>query len=100
MSPETIFNLHLILGYVAVAALLRRVHPAPAQVDGPGRSATRHRYTAQLPLLRARLYSSRRRRPESARRWLRRVRRLLGPGNRGARHAGASHGKDTSALLA
>jgi hypothetical protein len=34
-----------------VAALLRRVHPARAQVDGPGRSATRHRYAAQLPLV-------------------------------------------------
>jgi hypothetical protein len=83
-----------------VAALLRRVHPSRAQVDGPGRSATRHRYAAQLPLLRARLYSSRRRRPESASRWLRHVRRLLRPGSRGARHPGASHGKDTSALLA
>jgi hypothetical protein len=31
-----------------VAALLRRVHPARAQVDGPGRSATRHRYAAQI----------------------------------------------------
>ena len=31
---------------------------AEAQVDGPGRSATRHRYSAQLPLLRARLHPS------------------------------------------
>jgi hypothetical protein len=31
---------------------------AQAQVDGPGRSATRHRYFAQLPLLRACLHYS------------------------------------------
>src|SRR5260370_2612172 len=82
-----------------VAALLRRVHPAAAQVDGTGRSATRHCYSAQLPLLRARLYPSRRRRPESARRWLRHVRRLLGPGNWGARHPCPSHVTNTPALL-
>jgi hypothetical protein len=34
-----------------VAALLRRVHPAPAQGNGPGPSATRRRYAAQLPVL-------------------------------------------------
>jgi hypothetical protein len=56
-----------------VAALLRRVRYAQAKVDGPGRSATCHRYAAQLPLLRARLYPSRRRRPESANRWLRQL---------------------------
>ena len=55
MSPETIFNLHLILGYVAWLLLLpRSLPPAQAQVQGPGRRATRHRYSAQLSLLRAR----------------------------------------------
>src|SRR5579862_6972427 len=45
-----------------VAALLPRLHPAQAQVDGHGRSATSHRYTEQLPLFRAGLYSPGRRR--------------------------------------
>jgi hypothetical protein len=35
-----------------VAALLRRLRHAQAYVDGPDRGATRHRYAAQLPLLR------------------------------------------------
>jgi hypothetical protein len=35
-----------------VAALLQRLLHAQAKVDGHGRSATRHRYVAQLPLLR------------------------------------------------
>ena len=33
MSPETIFNLHLISRLCRVAALLQRVRPAEAQVD-------------------------------------------------------------------
>ena len=42
-------------GLCRVAALLRRVHHArEAQGDGPGRSAPRHRYSQQLPVLRAR----------------------------------------------
>src|SRR3974390_985796 len=46
-----------------VAALLWYVLLAKAQGDGPDRSATCHRYSAQLPFFRARLHHSRRRRP-------------------------------------
>src|SRR5438477_1011167 len=81
-----------------VASLLRRVRYAQAQINGPGRSATRHRHSAQLPLLRAGLYPSGRGRQSA--RPLRQLRRLLGPGNRGAGHPCPSHRKDTSALLA
>jgi hypothetical protein len=49
MSPATIFRIHL--GLRAVAALRERVSLALAQVDGPARSAARHCYSAQLPLL-------------------------------------------------
>ena len=96
MLPETIFQSASRLGYVAWL-LCFGVYILPRlRVDGPVRSATRHRYAAQLPLLRARLYSSRRRRPEFACRWLRHVRRLLGPCDRGSGHAGASHGQSAS----
>jgi hypothetical protein len=41
-----------------LSALLQRVRPAQTQVDGPFRSTPRYRDSAQLSLLRARLYSS------------------------------------------
>ena len=53
-----------------VAALLRRVCLALAQVDGRARSASCHRHSAQLPLLRARLHPSWHRQPGPAG-WLR-----------------------------
>ena len=46
-----------------LSALFQRVRPAQTQVDGPARSTPRHRDFAHLSLLRARLYSSWRRRP-------------------------------------
>jgi hypothetical protein len=46
MSPATIFQIHLVLGYVPVAALLRRLYLAETQVDEPDRGASRHRYPA------------------------------------------------------
>src|SRR5271154_5235228 len=42
-----------------VAALLRRIRLALAQVDRPGHRAARHRHPAQLPLLRTGLHPSR-----------------------------------------
>ena len=68
-----------------VAALFWRVRLAQAQGDGPGRSATCHRYSAQLPFFRACLRHSRRRWPQSAGRF-RHVRRLWRLRNRGAGH--------------
>jgi hypothetical protein len=60
--------------------------------------APRDRHSAQLPLLRTRLHPSRLRRPQLAF-WLRRVRRLLRPGNRTVGHAGAPEREQTPALL-
>jgi len=56
MSQETIFNMHLILGYVAWLLCFRAyLLPRLKSMD----QVEAHRDPAQLPLLRARLYSSR-----------------------------------------
>ena len=68
MSPATVFWIHLVLGYVAWLLFFERIRLAQAQNDGLGGIATRHRHSAQLPLLRARLYSSGRHWPQSSRR--------------------------------
>ena len=99
MSPQTHLPTASRSRLCCVVALLRRLHSAQAQVDGPSRSAPRNRDPAQLSLLRARLYSSWRRRSQPAR-WFRHVRRLRRLGDRVAGHVGASHGTDTSAFLA
>ena len=99
MSPESIFLMHLVLGYVAWLLCFRvYVLPRLKSMDRV-RSATGHRYSAQLPLLWTCLHPSRRCRPRSSRS-LRHVRRVLGLGNWVAGYAGTSDGKHTSAVLA
>lgn len=51
MSPDTIFNILLVLGYVACLLCFSVYFWPQAQVDGRFRSATRDRYYSQLPLL-------------------------------------------------
>jgi hypothetical protein len=93
MSPESIFNLQLILGYVAWILCFRAyVLPRLKSMD----QVAAHRAIATVHSL-AGLYSSRCRRQSA--RWLRHVLRPLGPGNPDARHPRASYDKDTSALL-
>ena len=99
MSPEIIFNLHLILGYVAWllcfgAYILPRLKSMD-QVAAQRAIATLHsfRFFGLVFILPGVVGPNL---PAQ----LRHVRRLLGPGNRSARHPRASHGKDTSALLA
>src|ERR1700674_2775140 len=71
----------------ARTASLESAHLAAAQSDGPVQSTTCDRYSAQLPLLRARLHPSGYRKSQSARRF-RHVRRLRRLRNRGAGHVG------------
>jgi hypothetical protein len=97
MSPATIF-LTSRPRLRPVAALLRRVCLALAQVGGPGPSAARHRYSTQLPLLRARVHPSWRGWPQPAR-GLGHVRRLRHVRDWIAGNAGAPHDQDTSAIL-
>jgi hypothetical protein len=57
-AAPVIFIPNLISRLCRVAPLLRLYVMPRLKGDGPGRSATRQSYAAQLPLLRARLYPS------------------------------------------
>jgi len=51
LSTETLFRIHLVLGYVAwLLCFGTYIWPRLKSMDRP-RSATRHRYAAQLPIL-------------------------------------------------
>jgi hypothetical protein len=66
MSPQTIFAVQSVLGYLAwLLCFGAYVWPRLNSMDLVT-AQTRHRYSAQLPLLRARRHPSRRGRPQSA----------------------------------
>jgi hypothetical protein len=93
MSPSTIFNLHLILGYVAWL-LCFRAYLLPRLKSLDQASASRHAILHSFRffglVFNFYLYPSRRSRPEPARRWLGHVRGLEGHGQR-RREPGQDH---------
>ena len=98
MSPQIIFPMHLVLGYVACllcfgAYILPRLK-SMERIEAQRVIATVHSFRF-FGLV---FHSSRRRRPQPARR-LRHVRRLRRLCNRNPGHPGASHGEGSSALL-